>query len=396
MRVAFDISRLYLNQTGIGSYIQSLQTALDSVKPADLEIIYLKPNFLNKQQKPTNQKSFATAKLLGKINRIGAKAWEHFRLNYWYQVQLPLQLWKLKCDLLFSPDPASPIFAPCPSVIMLYDLLVDMYPQFYGKAWRWLYHLFDQNALLRTDKVICASEATRADFLRLHRFPVKRTAVIYGSYDPAFRQLPDAQVATTLAKFDLQEKPYLLFVGGTNPRKNLRGVLAAFEILSANWPDLQLVVVGINAGNKSSSRTATAPQSFDWTSYGISPELSRRVLMPGYLPRPDLIALYNGAVALVFPSLYEGFGIPPLEAMACGCPVVAANTGSLPEICGEAALYCDPLQPSAIANQLTKLLENPQLRQDLRQAGFDRIKKFDWQSTAQRIIEIFLDTATQP
>lgn len=375
MRVGFDISRLYLNQTGIGSCIKNLQAAFEQLPHPAVEFIYLKPSFLGKP----NSKSSS-----GKLGKVA----EHLALNYWYQVGLPLRLRQLKCDVLLSPDPASPVFAPCPSVVTLYDMLVDIYPQYYGLVWRWFYHLFDQNALRRADRVICISRATQRDLLQMLAVPAERTRVIPIAADPVFRPLAFEEVNKVLSRYNLLAQNYLLFVGGTNPRKNLRGMLAAFNLLSSRWPLLQLVVVGLNAGNKSGSRVSTN-QTGDagWqNAFDIATDLQTRIVAPGYVSQSDLIALYTGATALVYPSLYEGFGLPPLEAMACGCPVIISNTGAMPEVVGAATLPFNPLNPSEIVTQLEILLSQPHERARLIAAGFEQTKKFDWLETARRTL----------
>ncbi len=377
MRVAFDISRSQVNQTGIGACIKNLQAAFEQIPHPDVEFVYLKPNYIENPGWKNWPRPLA---------RVAA----HTALNFWYQIHLPWLLRRLKCDVLFSPDPASPVFAPCPSVILLYDMLVDIYPQYYGRAWRWLYCIFDQNALRRADRIICISQTTQRDLLRRLRVPASKTYVVTIAPDPIFRPLPMHEVAPMLAKYGLVSQNYLLFVGGTNPRKNLTGMLAAFRLINQKWSDLQLVVVGVNAGNKSGSRNE--PQKIgnsNWqTDFGIEKNLQNRIVTPGYIEQTELVAFYNGATALIFPSLYEGFGLPPLEAMACGCPVAVANTGALPEVVGQAALQFDPHQPAQIAAQIELLLTNPTLRSQLQLAGFEQIKKFDWPTTARRTLQM--------
>lgn len=379
MRIAFDISRSYVNQTGIGACIKNLRAAFEQIPHPDVEFVYLKPGYL---ENPGWKK----------WPHPLAKTAEHTALNFWYQIHLPLLLRRLKCDVLFSPDPASPVFAPCPSVIMLYDMLVDIYPQYYGRVWRWLYHLLDQNALRRADRIICISQTTQRDLLKRLRLPASKTYVVTIAPDPIFRPLPIHQVAPVLAKYGLVRQNYLLFVGGTNPRKNLGGMLEAFHLINQKWPALQLVIVGINAGNKSGSKNQQRKGgNSNWqTDFGIEKNLQNRIVTPGYIEQTELLALYNGATALVFPSLYEGFGLPPLEAMACGCPVAVANTGALPEVLGQAALQFDPHQPAQIAAQIELLLTSDELRTRLRDAGFEQIKKFDWLITANRTLEILV------
>ena len=384
MRIVFDISRLYVNQTGIGTCIRNLQAALGQIAPPDMEFIYVKPNYIVQ----ANYKKWLPHPL--------AKVAEHGLLNWWYQVDLPLRLRHLKADLLFSPDPASPVFAPCPTVITLYDMLVDIYPQFYGRVWRWLYHLFDQNALKRAAAIICISHTTQQDLVRMLGVEAGRTQVIPIAADPVFQPLAEACVGPTLVKFGLTAQKYLLFVGGTNPRKNLQTLLKAFQVIAPRWPALRLVIVGVNADpNKSGSQVSMGgPTNQEWqTSYNIPDELKAALIAPGYVSQDDLVALYNGATALVFPSLYEGFGLPPLEAMACGCPVAAANTGALPEVVGEAALLCDPTQPAALVAQLEKLLNDPHLRLALQAAGFAQTKKFDWLTTANRTLQLLREVS---
>jgi glycosyltransferase involved in cell wall biosynthesis len=231
--------------------------------------------------------------------------------------------------------------------------------------------------------VIAPSEATARDLTAAYGTPPGRIVVIPHGYHPRFRPLDSAVVDAGLARLGIT-RPFLLFVGTLQPRKNLARVLAAFERLAAGgWPG-QLVLVG-QRGWLSDPLFAAIAQP-DSPAHG-------RIHLTGYLADDDVPIVYNGAEGLVFPSLYEGFGLPALEAMACGTPVLTSNTTSLPEVVGDAALQVDPLDTSAITDGMARLVGDAALRAKLRQRGLVCAGQFTWRRTAERTLTVLEDVA---
>jgi glycosyltransferase involved in cell wall biosynthesis len=238
-----------------------------------------------------------------------------------------------------------------------------------------LYLQLDYVGIRRAAAIIAVSQTTKRDLVRYLGIPKERIFVIYEGIDhtrfrPVARRIVDG--------------PYILFVGSEHPRKNLITLLRAFRLLKdqACFRDLKLVKVGAAGGREAPfrQRTLTAIAALG---------LEREVLLTGHVPSDDLVAYYSGAACLVLPSLYEGFGFPPLEAMACGCPVIVANAGALPEIAGDAALIVNARDVQALAGAVRDVLVDEQTRQDLIRRGFQRSCEFSWERTARETLTVY-------
>jgi glycosyltransferase involved in cell wall biosynthesis len=205
--------------------------------------------------------------------------------------------------------------------------------------------------------------------------PARVTTIHHGIDTQRYRPAPDADVARVRARFGL-DGPYLLFLGGIEPRKNLPRLVRAFASLP---PGPALVIAGASVPWNPEGR-----QQVEAVMRDIPGEASDRIRMAGYVAGRDKVALLSGADALVFPSLYEGFGFPVLEAMACGTPVLTANVSSLPEVAGDAAVLVDPTDETAIAEGIGRLIDDPALRDHLRAAGRQRVERFTWEECARQ------------
>jgi glycosyltransferase involved in cell wall biosynthesis len=231
-------------------------------------------------------------------------------------------------------------------------------------------------------RFIAVSAHTREQAMRLLRLRPERLAVVHWAADPAFRPLTEpGQIAAVGVRLGI-DRPYLLSVGSLEPRKNLDTLVDAFTQLPAALRDRHALVIVGGPG---------------WRNRAIVERIERAaaectVIRVGAVPLSDLVALYNGAVALAYPSLAEGFGLPVLEAMACGTPVVTSSTSSLPEVAGDAALLVDPHDPAGLSAALERLLSDPGLRADLRHRGLARAATFSWRHTALETLEVYRRT----
>lgn len=219
--------------------------------------------------------------------------------------------------------------------------------------------------------IFTVSNASRNDLVSRAGFSADRVHVIPNGIDPAFAAAPTAAVERALKKFGIRS-PYLLAVGMVEPRKNLRTLASAFQALGPNYKDVQLILVGADGWRVSEA----------WC--GVD---GRGITRTGQVPLDDLVCLYTGATAFCFPSFYEGFGLPVLEAMACGCPVIASNTSSLPEVAGDAALLVPPRDIDAWTSAIRQVLDDEELQQAMRIRGYDRAKTFSWSNAADRYLE---------
>jgi glycosyltransferase involved in cell wall biosynthesis len=257
-----------------------------------------------------------------------------------------------------------------PTVITVHDLIFRHLPEHHKPLNRWYLNLALPLYCRRATHVIAISESTRNDLVAAYRLPPERITVIHEAADPRFRPQPPDRVAAVRGRYGLPGR-YLLFVGTIEPRKNLTRLLHAFEPLRKEGLTDALVVVGKRG----------------WLYGDFFAELERSpvreaVILPGFVPDEHLPAVYAGAQALVFPSLYEGFGLPTLEAMACGTPVACSDTASLPEVGGDAALYFDPTSEDAILQTLRRLLSDAELQEELARRGLTRASHFSWDRVA--------------
>jgi len=296
---------------------------------------------------------------------------------FWEQVVQPFALRKERVDLLHALAFVTPLLSPCPSVVTIYDLSFLLYPESFKRAKRFYLGLFTRLSARRARRIIAISESTKRDVVRLLGVSPEKVEVVYCGIDEAFRPLAEDQVAAFRVQRGLPER-FVLFVGTIEPRKNVTRLIEAFADLRFAICDLRLVIGG-------------AKGWFYQDVFARVEELGLQgeVMFPGYIPVSELPLWYNAAELFVYPSLYEGFGLPPLEAMACGTPVIAANTSSLPEVVGEAGLTVDPLDVEGLAEAMRRVLGDEALRQEMRKRGLQRARGFSWMKTAQETVLVY-------
>jgi glycosyltransferase involved in cell wall biosynthesis len=359
VRIGIDVRVAELTQepTGVARYGHRLVEAL--VPKLDGDVLYL----------------FSDSRLPHRLHSDGANL---VRLGFpfhrgWQQVRLPLAAFTHKLDVLHSLNFATVRFCPCPQVVTIYDLSFLTYPSLTEPAVaRYLYRVVPQ-AVERADIVLAISAFTAEE---LHqRLGVAREKIHVTPLGVDSRFAPVSGFNKPPASSNL---PYVLYVGSVGLRKNLQTLIEAFAIIARQGFPHTLVLAGAEAYLGAEVKSAVR-------SHG----LQDRVVLIGYVPDEDLPPLYSGASLFVFPSLYEGFGLPPLEAMACGTPVVCSNTSSLPEVVGDAALLVNPLDAEAMARAMATILENRQLADQLRKAGLARVRDFSWNSTADRTLKAY-------
>jgi glycosyltransferase involved in cell wall biosynthesis len=266
------------------------------------------------------------------------------------------------------------------AVYTLHDLIFLRYPEHHLPYNRWYLTLTMPRYLRAADVIITPSECSRRDVLEFYKIPDSKIKVIPEAAGPHFKPNRDpATLNRVRQKYHLPEQ-YILHVATIEPRKNLERLLEAFKSLLVDWPDLRLVLVG---------KKGWLYDSFFRKLQALG--LQERVILPGYVEEADLPAFYHLAELFVFPSLYEGFGLGPLEAMACGAPVISSNASSLPEVVGQAGLLIDPLDTTALVAALRRVLSSPELRADLKQRGLIQAQKFSWEKAATELKAIYLE-----
>jgi glycosyltransferase involved in cell wall biosynthesis len=290
---------------------------------------------------------------------------------------LGAELLPLKLDLFHSTDFIPPAWGAQHLVITVHDLNFLYYPEYLTPEARRYYNDQIAWAVERADAIVADSEATRQDLHKLLDVAPEAVTVAHLAADTRFRVLPSFKISAVLERYELPPD-YLLFVGVWEPRKNLSGLLEALALLHARGRDLTLVVAG--------RRGWLYEEIFDKVeSLGLSPWV-RFIEDP---PVDDLVGLYNAAQLLVLPSFYEGFGLPVLEAMQCGTPVVASDRASLPEIVGNAGLLVNPEDPADIANACERVVRDIKLQRALYTAGLERAADFSWRATARKTLEAY-------
>ncbi len=348
MTIGFDGSRAFVGErSGTENYSFQLLSHLAKIDQKNNYIVYIRslPSFVFRL--PPNF-------------QIKVISW----VRLWTQGGLAWQTFKDKLDVLFVPAHTLPIIRKpgLNSVVTVHDLGSEYLPKMHQLKQR-LYLSFMQRMQLRgATKLIAVSKATKEDLVKKIGIEPKKIQVIYEGYDK-----------NLFKYYNLQPKNYFLFVGTVQPRKNLERIITAFSCQSS-------VVRLVIAGGKG------------WLSdeiYKLSKKLGieDRVKFLGFVPDKKLAALYSGAIALVFPSLFEGFGLPILEAQACGCPVITSNVSSMPEVAGKGAIYVNPYDVDDIVKGMQ---ESKSQRVKLVKAGFENIKRFSWEKCARETLKVLL------
>ncbi|MDW8403900.1 glycosyltransferase family 1 protein [Chloroflexus sp.] len=366
LRIGFDARYAGDHFPGIGRYITALLPALSAIcRPHRLLVL------VNADQ---SLPPLTTETVEYAMVRSGP-----FALSQ--QLEMPLLARRLRLDLLHSPYIVKPYLLPCPSIVTIYDVLPLRYPQTLSPRGRRFYRLSLRLAAQSARKLITTSTVSRDDLAFHLRMPRQQIAVTPLAAAPAFAPQPVDAITDIRMRYALP-RHYVLYVGSNKPHKNIDRLVRAWERvipdLPAAFADTTLVVAG------KFDRRYPLPAAI-----AAERGLSNRVKVLTNVAEADLPALYAGALLFVFPSSYEGFGLPPLEAMACGTPVVCAYAGSLPEVVDEAALTVDPHSMHEIAEGILRVLRSPDLRLLLRQRGLRRAALFSWQATAQATLAVY-------
>jgi glycosyltransferase involved in cell wall biosynthesis len=294
----------------------------------------------------------------GRVDRVGS-----FAGHAWEQLDLARHC---REDILISLCNAGPVLHRS-QLVVLHDAAVMAHPETYSFAYRQWYRWLHRQLIRRSRMIATVSSFSASEFMRYFGAAASRMEVVCESGEHI---LHSPSVPSILERLQLVDRDYMLVVGSRTPNKNFGAVLKAVQLLN----DTRVKVVAVGGGNQR-------------VFAGV--ELSAECLVPaGYVTDGELRALYEHALCFVFPSLYEGFGLPPLEAMHCGCPTLVSRSASLPEVCAEASAYCDPYDPRDIAKQLGKLLSSAAMRAELRQAGLERTRRFTWERAALQLQEI--------
>lgn len=365
MRIGIDARLGYYSPGGIGQYTKEIITHLALLDLEDTFIVF---------QSRRDRSPIATG---ANLTRWPLWTPPHHR---WEQWTLPLEIRFASVDLLHSPDFIPPLHRGFPTVITVHDLAFVRYPQFLTREARRYYGQLPR-AARNAEAIIAVSNHTKMDLMDLMSVPEEKIHVIYEAPAAHFHPWQDGEEGSTEKIASrlkaVGSEPFILFVGTLEPRKNLPTLVKAFSRMK-EARELRLIMVG-----------AKGWLCEDIFSLVHELQLEDRVLFWGPASQEDLLFLYNKAVFLVLPSYYEGFGLPLLEAMACGLPAVASQVSSLPEIAGEAALLFDPWDTQSLVEAMGQLWEDSTLRMTLRDRGLQQAAKFRWENAARETLSVY-------
>jgi glycosyltransferase involved in cell wall biosynthesis len=364
VRIGIDARKLH--DFGIGTYIRNLLRQLARMDRQTEFVILCRPE------------DRETLAVLGENFRAVVEMAGNYSVLE--QLTIPLALMREGVTLFHAPHYVLPPLVRCTSVVTIHDCIHLMFPQYLPNRFAYQYARASiRLAARRATRIMTVSESSKRDILKFVDTEPEKIDVIYNAYDDRFAIDPrEEDVVRVRERYQL-ESEFVLYAGNVKPHKNLERLIEAFHLVRKRGLEyLKLVLIGDEISKYTALRRAVHHH-----------QLHKYVRFLGYLPEETLAVMYRLAGVFVFPSLYEGFGLPPLEAMASGTPVVTSNVSSLPEVAGDAAVLVDPYDPRAIADGIYQVLTNEQLRRDLRRKGVARAGMFSWEQSVRRVRAIY-------
>jgi glycosyltransferase involved in cell wall biosynthesis len=379
MRIAIDYSAAVNQRAGVGRLVRNQVLALAEVDPDnEYRLVYARPNQGTHPQFPP-ARNFAR-------QEVGLR--ERWLTIMWHRAKLPVPADWLSgpVDLYHSPDFVLPPLRKARGILTVHDLAFLMRPECAHARLRAYLEEVVPRSVRRADYIIADSENTRNDLVVLLGVPHRKISVVPGGVEERFKPVTDRHALQRVRQhLGLGDAPFILAIGVLEPRKNLNRLMDAFALLKQRGqvpPRLKLVL----AGGKG--------WLFDgiFEHYGDS-VVRHDIVLPGFVPDELLPAMYSAASVFAFPSLYEGFGLPLLEAMACGTPVVASRASCLPEVAEGASILIDPTDVEDLANALERALVDDRLRADLIERGTQRAAQYTWRRAAERLLDVYQQVA---
>jgi glycosyltransferase involved in cell wall biosynthesis len=371
LRIAIDAHSVGAKLGGNESYALNLIEALAQIDSVNNYTLYV-----------------TTAEARDRFHQRWPNFKVHTTLPHTPLIRIPLtlsaELRKHPVDVLHVQFTAPP-FCPCPVVVSIHDLSFEHLPQTFLRRSRAQLRLTVRHSARRADKILTLSEHTRGDVIETYKINPAKVVAIPLAAPAHFGPIRDAKELQRVRHNYGIDGDYVLSVGSIQPRKNLVRLINAYAALKS-----------VHAGNSFPKLVIVGKRGwlYDETLRALEATgVKESIVLTGYVPESDLPALYSGALCFVYPSYFEGFGLPPLEAMKCGAPVVVGNATSLPEVVGDAGLKVDPFNVSAIAGAISALINNPELRRELSVKGLKRAELFDWRDTARETLKVYEQVA---
>jgi len=368
VRIGIDVRKLH--DFGIGTYIRNIVRQLARLDGDSEYVLLARPQ------------DCETLSAIGPNFRSVSETSGNYSIAE--QLTIPWALRREGVTLFHAPHYVLPPLVSCKSVVTIHDCIHLMFPQYLPNRLALAYsRLSIDLAAKRATRVMTVSESSKRDILRFVDVPADKIDVIHNAYDVRFGIEPrEEDVVRVRERYQLHDE-FVLYVGNVKPHKNLGRLIEAFDLVrNRGLRQLKLVLIGDEISKYAALRRAVHQH-----------QLHKYVRFLGYQSEDTLAVMYRLASVFVFPSLYEGFGLPPLEAIASGTPVVTSNLSSLPEVAGDAALLVDPYDPAAIADAIHRVLTDESVRAGLRRKGLARAHQFSWEASARRVREIYRQVA---
>jgi len=367
IRVALDLTAVPENVAGAGVYMLNLARALSRHDgPADF-VLFAPEHALTRLGIESPRVRQIPVRLPGRAARL-----------VWEQTRLPRLLSDYEADILHSPHYTAPLMARQASVVTFPDMTFLLYPELHTPVKRVVFPFFMRQSAERASRLIAMSESTRRDMIRLLGVAPSKVTTIHLAASDDFLPRSPAEIGETCRRYSVSPHQYLLYVGVFEPRKNIPNLITAFNEIAAGYSDITLALAG-------------KPGWMYEEIYARVRDLGLegRVRFLGYVPDADLPALYSGARTFVYPSVYEGFGLPILEAMRCGTPVITSESSSMSEVAGSAAVLINPNDPAELRNAMVRVIDDPSFARRLRESGLARAAMFGWDRCATDTIAVY-------
>lgn len=364
MRIVLDARKLH--DFGIGTYIRNLVTELGHLDHDSAYVLL------------TKAADADAAAAAGPNFRAVVETSRPYSLSEQWRV--PMAVARARADLLHEPHYVLPPLTRCRTVVTIHDCIHLRFTEYLPNRAAFVYaHAMIRLAARKADRVLTVSDASKRDILHYTGVAPEKVVVVHNGLDARFAAVPDAEAMDRVRQRFQLDHPFVLYVGNIKPHKNLERLIAAFASMRTDGPDgLKLVVIGDETSKHPGLRQAVHRHRLD-----------KHVRFFGFQPAATLVTFYRLARAFAFPSLYEGFGLPPLEAMANETPVVTSNLSSLPEVTGDAALLVDPYDVASIADGIRRAVTDEPLRQQLIAKGRARAKQFSWARAAADTLAVY-------
>lgn len=367
MRIGIDATSIPAKRVGAGNYIYNLVNALAEIDDKNQYFIFINFSLKDDWKIEKNNFDFVNLSFPSRSLRL-----------LWEQSGLPLLARKLELDILHSPHYTMPILKPCKSVVTFCDMTFELFPELHEFSKRLIFPLMMRWSANHAEQLIAISESTRQDVIRILGVKPDRIIAIPLAASSDYGVIGAERVKEVCDRYKLTSGKYIYYVGALEPRKNVPLLIEAYAKLADRFPDIPLAI----AGKKGWMYDEIFAKVKNYN-------LEERVRFLGYVPEQDLIGLYNGTRVFVYPSLYEGFGLPVLEAMQCGAPVITTNVSSMPEVAGDVALLVAPDDVEGLSQALQRVLSDDRLAQDLSRLGLTRSANFSWKNCAQETLQVY-------